>query len=949
MARFPLQVRSTTFRMAAAVAALAVTVPVVGAHGVAKPRPVRMLSCGRASLLKGAAAEWQEVAAPTFLPPNGLGSVSQKVVSHAVDPANDSHLAVTNGNSVWVSSNGGCTWEQGVRLDRVPADPQRIPLSSDLTTIKFVSIGRNGTVYALAEEVETGATVGRPHVLLSSQRGTAGTWTLGDQGLPPIGHPVTLRAAVNSDVMYLSFSEVREEQAGGTPCPPAPLPCPTGGGGNDEPPGLLWASADGGRSWSQRLDAADLNTSRIRYLSIEDDDRTGNTLWAVVNGTLRRSTDGGRSFPIPPGVPQDGFTFTAVESINQGYVPTPIKLVAFGDGGRMLRLTNTGKWIPSQVQFSNVESVTQRREGDIIVATSPKTGGVVVWRIFGNDFRDFEQKVGLGGITFRQTYGWESISPNRPIQVDAGLSEGESNAGDAGTFYIKDERSVLRFLRSTKRGRLPIRSGPLGAPPPPRGKILPSLLDVDIPVNGTRTVDYKLTLPPAPTPIDVFLLIDNSGSMEPLIEDLRYNLVDVAKNLHDSGVDVHMGIGVINVQPEKFAPPVDDPRTPDRDESKPKPLYEVLRKIGPIDGGLFTALEQIDGHGGAGDEAQVEALYQSVTGEGLDLEGVGWLLGYTVRPGQVAGYRTDTDSIKVVVHATDEAFSTNIVNGHTVAEAAKVLKNAGVRQIGLSQGVADAHRDLQDMARRTGALAPRAGVDCDGDGHKDIQQGGPLVCGTSFGLDTTLINLIKSFRDPATISLRGSRSETLRSVSRGSFAINAKAPTSVRFKATFSCVGLAAGSYLNDFTASLRDVEIAKAVATVNCGGVSTPPRPPLQPGGLTEPAQPQPPPQPQPLPPGVAPINPIAQPQSQIQVQSQVQPQAGAAHEEQEQLEVATAANDLRPGDEQELAMTGLDHDGPSPGMVNAAGMVLASACATGVGLRRRTRTRLARAQIRR
>jgi hypothetical protein len=947
MPRYTRLVHSKKLRLLGAVVALAATAPFSAAHAV---NPIRCRN--GAPTIKGPGI-WQEFRSPKFSPALGL-TVSQDITAYAVDPTNPDKIAATNGNSIYVSTDGGCEWAFGLRLDQAPADPTTMPLSGEFTRIVSLYIApRSHRVFAMAEELDNGATVGRPHVL-ESVNGT--TWTLGDSGLPPLGHPLVMHGSLtNPNVVYLSFANAREQDPGAT-CPPPPVPCP-GGDGTGRQLGLLWGSADGGKTWSSRTDPSDLNGSYpIKFFSVEDDDATGNTIWAVANGALLKSTNGGRSYTKPDGLDQSNFAFSAVESINKGDPRNHVRLVAFSAQGEMIRLEDN-KWIRSRVPFGPVESVAQRPEGDIAVATTPQAGQVSIYRIYPHDFRDFAEGTGIAGKQLVRTYGWEAITPGTSLTQAANLSWGAGgSAAAAGTFYIRDRRRVLRFLYSARR--LPphlVTPVDVGAPPPPQGHLLPGVLNVNLPLGRSQTVDYRLTLPPAPTPIDVFLLIDNSGSMEPLIDDLKKNMGVVARSLVASGIDVNMGVGQINVQPD--SPPVDDPTTTDVDEGKQKPLYQLLRRIGPVNGDFYRALAQLDGNGGSGQEAQLESLWQSVTGDGLSLVGIPALTGYTIPPHQQAGFRSGVSSIKVIVHATDEEFSTHIgeigYQGHsagnhsgahnTPGPVGDALRNNGVKQIGLSQDVIEAHDDLADMARRTGAVAPAGGTDCNGDGRADIKPGGALVCDQNTGLDKTIVNLLKSLADPQTISLSTHGGPTMRNVTRASFAIDAKQATNVSFAVTYSCVGVQAGSYDNTIEAALRGISIAKAVATVNCGAFPPPPaRADVFEGN--PPVAPQPP---APAPAPIAPVNPL--PQAQSQPQAQVNPQAGVANQEQDQLQVATADNDITEGEADELAFSRLDQRSSwlGGGLVLGTGMALTSALAGGVALRRRTRTRVARATL--
>ena len=948
MPRFSTLIRSSTLRVAGAVAAIAVTAPLT-APAVAKGG-VEEIPCGRDRRIEGLSSIWQSFPAPRFGQPAGVDeAVPQQITSFAVSPKSSKVVAVTNGSSVYMSYDGGCSWSLGFRIDQTIENPNDDPtdaLSSIDTRIHSLFISASGAVFALAEQLDNDASVGRLQLLRSPQ-GAANTWTYQNDGLPPIGRPLIMAGhRTHLGVLYLTVSGARDENVCAT-VPLPGLPCDQVQPGKRL--GLIWASTDGGLTWSSRTDTGDLGNgvSVIRHVSVDDDDPAGNKVWVVANGLLRLSTNGGRTFEVPPGLEQTDFRFTAVASLSDTRESGTIKLVAFGEDQEMLRLQD-GKWVRTQVPFNTVQSVAQRETGDIAVATDPGSGERAranVWRIYPGDFHDFDLGINLAGRTFKGTFGWESIQPSTVLPVTADVGAGAGSASYEGTFYVRDTGRVLRFIASVARlPETPAERVNLDPLAPPMGKITPANVTLDLPLGKSTTVDYTLTLPPSPTPLDVYLIVDNSGSMIPTIDGLKKNLHKVATRLRDLGVDVAVGLGQVNVEPTNRGLPVDDPVTR-IDEGEPKPLYQRLRAIGRVDDNLFDQLETLDGNGGQGKEAQIEALYQAVTGEGLDFNGLGWLTGYQIEKGQEAGFREALSPIKVIVHATDENFREDITNGHSFAEAIAALKNSNVKQIGLSQGMDEAATDLARVAKETGALAPAGGTDCDGDGritYADVPAGKPLVCGVSTGLDKTLLNLLGSLRDFQVINLQTRKTPTMAHVSSTSFSIDAKDETKRTFTVTYTCKGLSPGQYVNDMNASLRGILIAKASAVVNCGGVAIPPNPPP----AVEPAVNPPPPQPQPLVPAPAPVNPAPQPQTQVQ--TQVNPQAGMAEQEEEQFELATALNELGFQDDEQLAMSRLAYE-DNPAVVLTLGMALTSALGVGVAVRRRTRTATAKASVRR
>lgn len=945
MPRFPTLIRSRTLRVAGVVAALAVTTPFT----VPASAEVEKIRCSKAPEVTGAGV-WQRFPKPTFEPLAGVDvdllNIKQDVSAMAVHPRDSKVVAVTNGNSIYVSRNGGCDWNLSLRLDAVNTTVG-LP-SGETTRIHRLHITAWGTFIAIAEDLDTDYAVGRPYVLRSTS-GAVNSWQDASSGLPPLGEPLVMEGhRTNRDVLYLSLAGARDQTC--TVKDPISGEC-VGGSQQGRQLGLLYRSTDGGATWQSRTDPNDLNgVAKIEHYSVDDDDAAGNRVWVVANGQLRLSTNGGNTFQAPDGLDQSDFTFTAVESLANNGDSRQLELVAFSNNSQMIRKHRTQGWVRSLLPFQSVDTVAQRPGGDIAVTTTPAAGPVLVWRIFPQDFQDFEDKINVGGKALRTTFGWEEVTAPGGIRVSGTIAAADAPGRPDGTFYIKDTGFVLRFLRS-RIDRRPPGAPPftVGPPPFPKGKISPGFFEVDLGLGKRTTVPYTLTLPPAPTPIDLYLLVDNSGSMQPVIDDLKANLGNLAQRLYDANVDVAIGVGQINVQPDRQSVPVDDPRTENVDESKPRPIYQRLHPVSPVTPALAKALDQLDGNGGSGQEPQLEALYQSVAGTGLELIGfTGPLVGYNIPPGHNAGFRESLNPIKIIVHATDEEFSTDIRGSKNDRElVARTLKSAGVLQLGLSQGIPDAHDDLAWMAKKTGAVAPRGGADCDADGKigiDDVKAGEALVCSQSDGLDLTLVNLIQALDDPATITMHPNGAATMVNVSRASFDIDAKDQTKVTFNVTYSCEGLEPGQYVNEVAASLRGYKIANTTANINCGGsTNPPPQPPRVPA---EPLGNPPPPQPQPVPAPI-PVNPVPQPQPQTQVQTQVNPQAGMADQEEEQFQLAAAENDIARDDDQ-LAMTGMSYE-DSPAVVLGFGMTMAAGAGLALGLRRRSRTASAKVTVRR
>ncbi len=838
--------------------------------------------------------EWQVFAPPVFQPGAGVDGMAQGVTAYAVDPRKPLRVFATNGNSVQASDDGGCSWSETLTLPAVP-DPNGVLLPGGTTRITSIAIDGTGagTVWLTAEEGASAGTAGRPHVVLSSS-GDPGTWALGDQGLPPVGHPLRLKPAPASGrVVYLTFSST--ESDAGLPGSPAP------------PPGLLWGSTDGGRTWSARTDGTDLDgATQIRDFSVDEADPTGRTLWVAAGGQLLLSRNGGATFDPPDGLEQGGLTITAVDALPAG---EPFSVVAYSSTAQMVGLRRQGGWRTHKTHFGFVQSAAHR-PGEIAVAATASGTSAVYW-----------------SSTYR--LDWTQITP------PGGLGTSTPDLRTAGTvrptYYAKTPQRIYRYIGPPDKVPPPdddgVTDAEVGDPPPVRGTLTPASTTITIPPGQSRTVDYTVALPKSPTPVDLFLLIDTSGSMSPIIDELKANLLDVAETLTEQGVSVRVGAGVIGVQPTGSGPPpIDNPTTAPNEG--PRPLYERRRKVGPFDAEFrkrFGEILAIEDASGSGHEAQLEALYQIATGRGLRVNDL--LPAYSIPPGQDARWRSGQQVLRVILHATDERFSHDIIGGHNSdPEVAAVLRGAGILQVGLSGGEPKAHADLQKMARLTGATAPAKGVDCNGDGYVEIRRGEALVCpGTEGQFDRMLLSMLEAISDRKAVIVQTSSSPVIGRVSRTSFVVDVKQPARLQFAVTYDCRGRLPSTYPVDLFVRLRESVVARGAASVTCGS----PRaaggnPPVIPVSPPHQANPQLPPVPPP------PAQPVTQVQSQPQ--TQINPQAGSAAQEQDELQLAGVTSDLAADDSEQLAMVGL-----------AAGLLMAAAA--GVVLTRQRRTALARA----
>jgi hypothetical protein len=409
-----------------------------------------------------------------------------------------------------------------------------------------------------------------------------------------------------------------------------------------------------------------------------------------------------------------------------------------------------------------------------------------------------------------------------------------------------------------------------------------------LPPGGTRTIHYTLDLPAATTPLDVYFLMDISGSMQGTIDGVRGAMQEIVQQLSSRKIDVRFGVGSFRAYNDS-------------------PAYERDRDIGPPDQALADALNGLRAAGG-GEETQMAALLQSVTGEGDGVIPEG--LNMHFRPG----------SLRVAILATDEPISqggrhppyTQVIDAlvhHDVKAAGLAIQSPPLLGENDYNDPGPPADILQEVAKGSGAVAPEVGVDCDGDGDNEIDPGGPLVCliDPSRADDAALmadavVNVLNAVEDIQTLNVVGSAlggadPEIIESIEPAAFpSVDLKEPSHHEFDLTVHCPRLTHKTINTyEINALNRELPLASASLTVVCKPVPVvekkeipilatvipiaaivppPPRPP-------EPV-PEPNPNPQP--------NPQQNPQAQtgFAAQEQQQPQVALAHQEGPPVDVA-------------------------------------------------------------
>lgn len=257
---------------------------------------------------------------------------------------------------------------------------------------------------------------------------------------------------------------------------------------------------------------------------------------------------------------------------------------------------------------------------------------------------------------------------------------------------------------------------------------------IELPPDG-GLIEVPLELNAELARADVFFLVDNTLSMEQEIDEIRARLRDViSPGITTAIPDSQLGVGIFGDFPEGMCgEPEDVP-------------YQLVQ---PITDDLNRVQASVDtivmGSGSDMPESQVEALYQTATGEGI---------GSYVPPsfgcpmGGVGSPCFRPDAMPVILLFTDAAFhngpeGTNPytcpirAEPHHYLDAVRVLNALDVRVIGLYSGPTRgaARADLVRLATDTNAVD---------------EVGSPLVFDIGMGgeqLGTTVVEAIRTLAD----------------------------------------------------------------------------------------------------------------------------------------------------------------------------------------------------------
>jgi hypothetical protein len=861
------------------------------------------------------------------------------VTAYTVDRARPQDVAVTNGVRVMLSHSNGCDWENAVAL-KPGTDPTSQPFLGEASTIVSVGLLQGKALAAVRQG--TGS-LSSPHIL----RYDGSAWSPADSGLPPTGAPRLLRVAGDGRTAYLTVSPTATGGSDdGTPdtpvplpsLPPLPVPLPTSPT-SGQPTGFLYATTDGGLTWSLRTGPDALPGGGTGFTTLEVDPNNPNVLYGIVNGRLTVSKDGGATF-----TEYGGTGWTALATLSYG------QLAAFDGNGHGVVLLN-GR--------------------PMIVFPVPR--GVSSAAVRSDDSRVMVEANGV--LTLVGPYDFSRLPVPAPIPARRGSLLGD--AGVQSSFHALAGHNLLRFVDPVARAvgqNPPLAAGDRSVTPPNPGTINPPTADVRLMLGQTATQQFALDLPKNPTPLDLFFLVDVSTSMATYIDNLKQNIDKVVDRLTGADIDVKVGVATLGTGPAQGEAPYPDtyvypPTTDSSGNVRPGPqyrkprIYQLIRAIGDTGPELNNAINSIrletdppvgTNHQGTFHEGQLLALEQMVTGSGIktEQEARSHLPTYSaVAPGQDARWRGNPDVRRIVVLASDEQFDapygTPTKPGSTTAapildftRTLKILNQARVGVFGITAGSPDSVGDMSELARGTKTYSPRGGVSCGGDPEQTLPAGSPLVCSQEGDYSAIIGRGLPQLSDRQDVHhVTPTLTPVLRALDEHALAgLDVKKSNIAPFTATVSCVNVQPGTYAQDVVAMLRGYRVGTARIYVTCVAPEAAVPPVIIPPAIVRPpvAPAVQPPVPPPAPP------PAAQPQPQPN--PNINPLTAGVTQEQQEMQLALALQELNDDDEgetvEQLAMV----DRRQRSEVQALGVLaFAMTVCAGVGLA----TLRARAQV--
>jgi hypothetical protein len=714
------------FRPLAAAAICLAALPLYGASGA--PSGDDLGACRAKGQIDVRNDHWVQIHSPKM----DDGEGPESIVDFATPPHAQGRILLTNGEVVKVTADAGCTWDTIFRggvsdLHNGPAQSPVDPPQQDIFT--NVAMPTDNSAYIASYDDIEG--VPHPHVYwatgISDPKALASAqFTAIDNGMPNTGKPIALTGSMTQPgLIYLLLEG----------------PDPDTASGDLNTPALhLWAT--------HLLKTPDLP----QQPPVSPSDTIGLVWHEIPLPSGFNRVQGLQPTTLDAGLwlwSGKKYTYTADTRVDQPSWTTksaagPIAGIDVNLFDQALIATKSG-----QSAMAALLSDAHRKIFDMRLPEAPDlmTHGdrPLVYAITGK-----------GGTWGYDTYlsSWVNITPSgvpafTKMQMPMGRLSRILIAQGGDSLYRFDTYAGERF-----------------APPPPLPEgwgdwknLLPPPSDLTGPIlrptnqvvtvkpGELKDVPVDFTVPGDATELDVYFLMDTTGSMQNAINGLKESIRLISSRLK-SALHKNACLGLGDFRDYVLG---DAQHTYVRDV----PISckdDVVTQIG-------EKLQNMRAAGGGDDpEAQTIALQQSVTGTGQLPPNP------NVDKGQQAGFHAG--AFKVIVMVTDSWFKQG--SGYpSKADAIKTLFTSDVNVVSTlittNLNATDAHKralaqaDLDELAAGTQTFAPRQGVDCNNDGVPDLQPGDPLVCdgddGSSTSIGPAIIGLLLGVTDPGTLAV----------------------------------------------------------------------------------------------------------------------------------------------------------------------------------------------------
>lgn len=841
---------------------------------------------------------WVRIAAPKFDSNEGPATIS----SFSVMPNQKNGLMVTNGTVVKLSMDAGCTWQTVYSGNNVKNPAPGAPYTPDV----FTQIVEPSDTLAWVTSYDDVGGVPHPHVYTGSEVGKnpTPTWGQDDVGLPEYGKPVSLVVPFPGlGEAYLLVDQLPDPTTGSTattrhlyatqpPNPPqagavAPRPwsevtLPSGFGRVDgvarESAGKVWIWSGRHYAWASGLDNSTSPTWHV-----------GTAAGTIITIDVADSTG----------------IVNVIEQIGSGAL-----IAEPGQGGLVTQMK-----LPV-VPYSFTHGTYQN-----VYAESGPNG---TW---GYD---------------HVRHQWINITPHGGGPAFHQLTMA----------YGTSERVLLGMTSSALWRWDTYDTETFRAPPPPPGAkgppprlphsnlktpvLTPTKKVVTVTPGAVSKVPVAFLVPPDATPLDVYFLVDTTSSMGPAILGLQKSIVTLSRHLRSElGLSACFGVGGV----KDF-----DPQS--------SYVFKTFQPVAPCDttpdlASVTAATKQLESSGGGTPpEAQTLALKLAVNGQ--------MSVNPPVPVPQPANFRPG--AFHVIVYISDAG--SNQGGGYpTIAEDINTLNTNDVKIVSIAyqHGGGDLNAALammNQLAVGTGSYGPASGVDCNGDGgghYGDLGPNAPLICQESassspdgppmVNIEPAIFGLLLAVKDPGTVGVTvGDPDHALQAPIEGptSRVLDMKYETGVKFTMPVGCTASQVGKTLRiGLTPRIRSQAYGSPgeVDVICQAKPKLPPIPPVAPAapllffpGARPPVAVAPP----------IPPNPPAQPASNVN------PNAGMAREEQQQPQLAMAAQDSEAAGEDTEVVEMSAMRNPSPRsdalFIGGAAMLMAAAAGCAMQLRRRT-----------